>query len=326
MALPRPDLPLHIDSTMLTCARSCMRKFELEFCHGFRPPGLSIDLHAGACFALALETTYKEVLQNGRTLDDALIRSHAAFLQSWGDFEIPEWKRTAKTFDRVWEAVEEYFRIYPPKTDHVAPYFNAKGEPTFEYTFAIPLEPAIDPIACGTYNMPPDGFPLHPSGSPFIYTGRFDMLGSYQGRPVVRDEKTTGGSIGQNWAAQWNLRNQFMGYVWACQQYGLPLDTVVVRGIAIQKTQIKADNEAVKTYPAELIERWHDQLRRDLWRIRRAWDEGYFDYNFGDACTAYGNCIFMNVCMSNTPESWVQEFVVQKWNPLVKNPTKEPVT
>jgi hypothetical protein len=40
-----------------------------------------------------------------------------------------------------------------------------------------------------------------------------------------------------------------MGYVWACQQCGIDLDTVVVRGIAIQKTQI-VHVEAIKQYSA----------------------------------------------------------------------------
>lgn len=321
MALDRPSLPLHIDSTMTICARSCMRKFEFEFCHGFRPSGLSVDLHAGACFALGLEETRKNIYKHKLPLDQALLRSHAAFTAAWGDFEIPEFKRTAKTFERTWETIEDYFKNYSPLTDHIAPYFNSKGEPTFEYTFAIPLEPFVGP------NHPHlDGeFPEHPNGGPFIYTGRFDMLGSHHDRPIVCDEKTTGRSIGSEWARQWNLRNQFMGYVWACRQCGIPVDEVSVRGIAIQKTQI-VHAEAIKTYSDSLIAKWHEQLRRDLWRIRRAHDEGYFDYNFGDTCTAYGNCVFMDACASDSPENWLSGFEVRHWNPLNKNPVEEPKT
>ena len=42
-----PILPGYIDATMTTCFRSCPRKFYDEFVLGLRPPGLSIDLHAG---------------------------------------------------------------------------------------------------------------------------------------------------------------------------------------------------------------------------------------------------------------------------------------
>lgn len=148
------------------------------------------------------------------------------------------------------------------------------------------------------------------------------MLGSYQGRPVVRDEKTTGGSIGQDWAKQWDLRAQFMGYVWACQQAGLDVDTIVVRGIGIQKTQI-VHEEAIKPISRFMIDRWYEQLRRDMWRLRRCYDEGYWDFNLADACSSYGGCMFRDVCQSPTPDSWLTDFEVRHWNPLNKNPIKE---
>jgi hypothetical protein len=313
---PAIRLPLHIDSTMRSCFVSCPQKFYREFIEGYRPPGVSIDLHAGACFALALEVVYREIWEHNATLPDALASAHAAFCIAWGDVVVPEWKRTAKTMDRVWEAVEDYFRTYSPRTDHVQPYFSAEGKPTVEYTFAIPLEPA-GYVLGGT---PKDIFPTHPSGSPFVWTGRFDMLAMYNGRPMPKDDKTTGGSISQNWVESWDLRGQFLGYVWACQQCGLDTDSVCVRGIAIQKTQI-VHAEAIKTYSRDLIAKWHEQLRRDLWRLRRSWDEGYWDYNLGDACTQYGHCSFMNVCASANPESWLANYEVRHWNPLNKNPT-----
>lgn len=337
--MTQPALPLHVDSTMLTCARSCLQKFSLEFVHGYRLPGVSIDLHAGACFSSAVEETRKQIWLNGKSLPEALLMAEARFFQEWGDFAPPEWKRTAKTKDRVWEAVESYFAQYAPKTDHVRPYIAADGNPTLEYTFAIPLEPTRDygPSYYGRSETmeerlldeafqgpipPAPYFPKHPSGAPFLYCGRFDLLGSYNGRPVPLDDKTTGSSIGRNWASTWDLRSQFIGYVWACQQCGIDAHELIVRGIAIQKEQI-VHAEAIKQYSDELIARWYEQLRRDLWRIRRAYDENYFDFNFGDACTSYGLCPFLNTCASPNPQNWVTEFEVRHWNPLIKNPTAE---
>lgn len=308
------QLPSHIDATMMSCFRSCPQKYYREFFQGLRPAGISIDLHAGACFASALEEVRKQIWLYKKTLGDALLIAQARFFQEWGDVEAPEWKRTAKTKDRVWDAVESYFAQYSPLTDHVRPYIGSDGEPTLEYTFAIPLEPA------GRIN---DGtlFPLHPSGDPFLYCGRFDMVGEYNSLPCVCDEKTTGSSIGKNWAYQWDLRSQFIGYVWACQQDGnfTDLDTVVVRGIAIQATQI-VHAEAIKPYAAHLIAKWHDQLRRDMWRLVRCYEGGHFDFNLGDACTSYGQCVFMAACASASPDTWIQDFEVRHWNPLVKNP------
>lgn len=328
MAL-QPELPLHVDSTMMTCARSCLQKFRKEFILGLRPSGLSIDLHAGGCFALALEHVYKAVWEMNKSLPDALDYAHAAFALAWGNFEIPEWKTTGKTFDNTWDAVLEYFKRWDPRSDYIPPYINADGKPTIEYTFAIPL----GPVWGDNEDEHPDDemsnafeagcFPLHPSGQPFIYTGRFDMLGQYQGRPIVRDEKTSGKTAGSNWAEQWDFRAQFIGYTWACQQAGLPVDSVCVRGISILKTK-RDTAEAIKTYSDLTRERWLEQLRRDLWRIRRAWDSSYFDYNMGDACTAYGNCVFLTSCVAPPAqeEAWLSEFSVRRWNPLLKNPVE----
>lgn len=315
MAAAAPALPTHIDSTMRSCFVSCPEKFRLEFVHGYRPAALSIDLHAGGCFATGIEQTYRGLYERGLSLPDALARSHAIFMQEWGDFEVPEFKRTAKSRDRVWEAISNpgdekspgYFDTYHPATDHVQPFFDTEGKPTFEYTFAIPLDDGRNE------------WPKHPSGEPWLYTGRFDMLGTYSGRPVVRDEKTTGSSIGASWADQWNLRAQFIGYVWACQQGGIPLDSVVVRGIGIQKTQI-VHIEAIKQYGPFIVQRWLEQLRRDLWRLRRSWDEGYFDFNLGESCSSYGGCHFRPVCSSPTPAAWLSNYTVKHWNPLLKNP------
>lgn len=325
----RPELPLHIDSTMMTCFRSCPQKYWLEFVLGYRPPGLSVDLHAGACFATAIEQTYRGVWDLGLSLPDALTRAHGHFALSWGNFTIPEHKRTAKTFDNMWRAIEEYFAQWNPKSDHVQPYFAKDGKATFEYTFAIPLEPCLtfDPRDTNMEDrveLEATHFPCHPSGDPFLYSGRLDMLGKHNGRPVARDEKTTGKGFSANWAEQWDLRSQFIGYTWALQQGGLvDLDTIIVRGIAIQVREIKFC-EAIKTYPNFLRERWLTQLRRDLWRLRRCYDAGYFDYNMGDACTSYGNCVFLTPCTApdTQKDAWLSNYEIRHWNPLLKNPVE----
>lgn len=313
-----PILPPYMDSTMMSAFRSCPRKFYNEFVLGLRPSGISVDLHAGGAFAHALEVVRKEVHLNHRSLDDALIRANAAFEIYWGDFEIPEFKKTNKRPDRVWAAVESYFNQYPPLTDHIQPYYS-EGKPTFEFTFAIPLEPTGD-LDVGFR----EGFwPRHPvTKEPFLYTGRFDMLGEYLGRPVVEDDKTSGSGHYSGWSEKWDLRSQFIGYTWACQQLGLPVEEVVVRGVGIQIRDI-AHAEAIKPYSNHLRALWLEQLRRDLWRLVDAWNSGYFDYNLGESCNAFGNCMFMQPCQSPDPEPWLKTFDVRRWNPTAADPTKE---
>jgi hypothetical protein len=302
-----PILPQHVDATMIACLRSCGQKFRNEFVYGLRPPGLSIDLHAGGAFAHALEVVRKEIFINGRSMDEALIRANAAFEIYWGDFQIPEHKTTTKRPDRVWAAVEAYFNQYSPRTDHIQPYFVG-GKPTFEFTFAIPLDII--------------GFPRHPvTKDPFLYTGRFDMLGEYLGLPIIADDKTSGQGHYAGWSEKWDLRSQFIGYTWACQTLGIKADSVVVRGVGILMKTI-ALAEAIKPYSDDLRSRWLEQLRRDLWRIVKMWNDGYWDYNFAESCTAYGNCVYATACQSRDPEPWLKNFDVRRWNPTAIDPTK----
>jgi hypothetical protein len=302
MLAPSAELPAYIDSTMLSAFRGCPRKFYHEFVLGLRPAETSIDLHAGAVFSATLERFYREIWKNGCDTPTALGRAYTTFLTEWGDFILRKEKHP-KTPENMWAAVESYIATYPPRTDSVQPYF-VDGAPSFELSFAIPLD------------FP--NFPLHPSGDPFIYVGRFDMLGVWNSMPVVRDEKTAQ-RLESNWAEKWDLRSQFLGYCWALQHLGIKCNTTIVRGVIITTKDIR-QVEAVKTYPQFLIDRWFEQLQRDLVRLRTSFQEGYFDYNLADTCTSYSHCSFMPLCSSPNPENWYANYVVRKWNPLDRNP------
>jgi hypothetical protein len=299
-----PILPAYVDSTMITAFRNCPRKFYNEFILGLRPQATSIDLHAGGAFSKACETFYKEFHcgEHQGDMNNCRMLAYNSFNSYWGDIDAPH--NSPKTKDNVWLAFEVLLREHPPATDHVQPYF-VEGYPTFEFTFAIPLEGP--------------GWPVHPlTKDPFIYTGRYDMLGTYHGAPCFRDEKTTK-RAGPTWAEQWDLRNQFIGYKWASIASGIPIKWTVIRGIVIQKTSIHI-LEAIKDYPEHLMLRWREQLRHDLIKIVACWESGYWDYNLAEACTSYGGCMFKNSCLSSEPEKWLDGMVVRRWNPLAKDP------
>lgn len=322
-ALLKPELPLYLDSTMLISFRNCPRKFYNEHVLGLRGGGISIDLHCGGCFAQALETTYNCYFFLGMSFTDALLRGEADFLIKWGDVK-PRTREgkdgpiyvSAKTRERTWEAVEAYFAKYPIDTDPVQP-FLAPGRATVEFTFALPL----------TRETTGYDFPLHPSGEPFVYTGRYDMLGTYgpYKHPIIKDEKSAG-KTDMHWAEKWDLRNQFIGYVWATRLLGIPVIGICVRGVVILKEELHFP-EAIKagTFTDVLLDRWKMQLSRDIFRIVDCWNTGYFDYDFGDTCTDFGLCAFFHACRSDDPDIWLKDFPVRRWNPLEKIPVAEEV-
>ena len=162
---------------------------------------------------------------------------------------------------------------------------------------------------------------LHPeSGDPLLYSGRMDMMCDYQGLKLGEDDKTAS-QLGASWARQWDLRSQFTGYVWGAARAGIKLDGFLVRGVSILKT--KYDTlEAITYRPGWQIERWHEQLLRDIKRMMRSWEEGYFDLNLDHACAEYGGCPFRGVCQMRDPLPLLQQqFEQRKWDPVARTET-----
>lgn len=318
----KPSLPIYVDSSMLTTWRSCRRKHYWSSILGLYPSGQSVHLIAGAALAAGMETARRYVfnLPNPRNakLEDMLESAYPAFVAEWGDYDAPDGH--AKSFVNTFSALEAYLTEYHPATDVIQPYLRQDGTPTVEYTFSIPLEV------------------LHPNGEPFVFVGRFDMLGMYMlphGQvPVVVDEKTTS-AFSFFWTDQWDLRGQFIGYVWACRQAGINLDRAAIRGIAIQKTQTKIQT-AFPQYPVHRIDQWYRRLIWDVKNMRDAFTNcGWYDrpdqnnleqsypFNFGDACTAYGGCAFSTLCQVQDPEPFYSNYVKHRFNPLLKQPVEE---
>lgn len=295
-------LPTHVDSTMVSCFNTCKQRFFKEFVLGLRPAEVSIDLHAGGAFSGSLETFYKKYHEDHLPSHQALTRTLPTFLNLWGDFT--PGKTTAKTRDNMWNAIDAYIKKWPPETDHVQP-FDFNGRKTVEFSFAVPLTDA--------------GFPRHPvTGDPFIYCGRIDMLGTYNNRTCVRDEKTTG-RLDSNWSEKWDLRGQFLGYCWGVSASGIPCDTAVIRGIVIHTRDILCV-EAIKMYAQWEIDRWYEQLRRTMNSMVQCWKDKWFDYNLGEACTMWGGCSYRDLCKSKDETRWYDTFKTRRWNPLDRNP------
>ena len=86
------------------------------------------------------------------------------------------------------------------------------------------------------------------------------------------------------------MHHQFTGlHLGRGRAAGLKPDGVIVRGISILKT--KYDTMQVITNRSGYeVNRWYDQVHRDIERMIRAWQTGYWDYALDGACTEYGGC------------------------------------
>jgi hypothetical protein len=299
MSTLRPDFPLVFDNTMRSTFVTCPRKFAYEFLDHWKPAQPNVHLHAGAAWASALECTRLAYYVQRLPAPEAIAAGVAHFINAYGDFVCPP--ESAKSRERMVDAFVYYFERYPLTTDPCQPYIGPHG-PMIEFSFVEPLDDTL----------------LHPvTGDPILYSGRADMIATYAGAVSIFDDKTTS-SLGASWAGQWDMRSQFTGYAWAATRYGIPVTQVVVRGISILKTKFETA-QAISHRDDWRIERWRQQVVRDIRRCIAAWEEGYFDIVEADACSSYGGCPFKQPCMSRNPQPWLETaFVRRRWDPVTR--------
>lgn len=294
----RPMFPHTVDSTMLAAFRSCPQKMFRQYVQHWKPKTNSVHLVAGGAFASGIEAARVSFYVKGLSPAESEADGLAALIEHYGDFQCPA--DSAKSLERMCGALEFYFANYPLGADGAEPVTLASGRRGIEFAFAEPIGVA------------------HPvSGDPILYTGRSDMIAHRAGGIYVYDEKTTS-SLGQSWSRQWEMRSQFTGYLWALRKQGIKGAGAMVRGISILKT--KYDTLEVPTYRSDYeIDRFEEQARRDVQRMIRCWEEGYWDYSLDSGCTDYGTCIFTPVCKSSDPETWLpMSFERRVWDPLAR--------
>jgi hypothetical protein len=297
----RPPFPSVIDSSLIAAFRSCPRKCELEYFSHWKPQNQSVHLVAGAAYAAGLEAAREAYYIDGASPDTAVALGLEALLRSYGSFECPP--ESAKSAERTAGALEFYFSAYPLGTDKAIPLTLPSGKRGIEFSFAEPIDIA------------------HPeTGDPLLYCGRLDMLCEFEGMALGEDDKTTS-QLGASWPRQWDLRSQFTSYVWGAARAGIKLDGFLVRGVSILKT--KYDTLQAITYrPQWQIDRWYGQLQRDIHRMIRCWEEGYFDYNLDHACTEYGGCSYRQCCQMKEPEALLKaQFEQRVWDPVKRTET-----
>jgi len=298
----RPSFPDLIDNTMRGDFVSCPKKFSWAFLHKWAPSAPSIHLHAGGAFAAGLEGARRAFYGDGKGEAESLRLGLEALIKFYGDIQLPPARSGDKSCENVIRAFDSYFQRYQLGKDVIVPHRAPNGELMVEFTFAIPTEVK------------------HPTtGNPILLGGRADMIGVMNDTLWVTDEKTAT-SLGETWAAQWRLESQFTGYVAAAHTYGYPVAGAVVRGVGLLKTKI-SHAEAILNRGQWAIDRWWEQLHRDIKRMVRCWEEGYWDYAISkNACAAYGGCDFVMLCDSPEPEGYLPIYFRQReWNPMLKD-------
>jgi len=304
--LPDENLsfPTQVDSSMLSTFDACPIKFFREYVEHWSPSAKSVDLHAGGAFAHGIEAVRKGLWADGLSLEDALTYGMREFTQFWGDYEPPE--KHPKTYGNMLLALHDYFDHYNPQFDPLKPYIMQDGRPAIEFKFALPTDI------------------IHPeSGDPILYCGRFDLLGYFHEVLCVVDEKTSRYTPNSQTLEAYHMRGQFLGYVWAAQQHGFPVEHALVRVVVILMREFKQLQNPVPI-PNWQLERWYENMNDKVSHMVEYWKRGRWPYSYGDACSSYSGCPYMTLCTSAKPENWIGDYTKRYWNPVAKNPTAPP--
>lgn len=304
MSEPRLPFPHLIDNSMRGDFVSCPKKFYWAYVRNITGSAPNIHLHAGGAFAAGLESARRAFYERQMDEAHALKAGLEALIKFYGPIELPPARSGDKSLDNVIRAFDSYFQRYPLASDIIKPLITANGKAMVEFNFTIPLEIK------------------HPqTGEPLLYGGRSDMIGVMHDALWVTDEKTAA-SLGETWAAQWDLESQFTGYAAAARLHGYPVAGALIRGVGLLKTKI-SHSEVTVYRPDWIIERWWQQLHRDVKRMLQNWEEGYWDLALAkSSCSAYGGCLFD--MLDKQPDSEHARYIEayyrpRNWNPLAKD-------
>lgn len=302
------EFPRVITASLRESFNSCHKKFEWSQIIGIAPKTTSIHLTAGKAYAAGLEAYRKEYFSasekpESERYDSAVAKGLIALTKAYGAEDPPTEEK--KQYDRVVAAYIEHLVRYPPANEHAVPHFAGRG---VEFSFAFEVADLKHPT----------------TGDPLLYGGRLDQLADYNGALFIFDDKTAGG-IGQQWRRQWDLRSQFTGYTVGMQLSDYPVVGAIIRGMAILKEECKTA-EAITYRPPYMVERWKERLIWDMKRMLECWKTGYWPHTGEEsgACYDYGICPFATLCLSESPDKYVDVYYdYARWDPVERESRKD---
>lgn len=285
------------DATTITLGEECLRKYYYRIKRGLQPKSVSVHLKFGGIFATALEHYYKYHLGAGMSIEDATLKVvEEALIDSYGyDFDHPKKTRANLIRTIIWYLAEfgdEHDK--PFKT-----WVDSEGKPAVERSFQFDL---------GDY----------------IICGHLDRVVQFGGDLYVADNKTTGGSVGANYFAQYDPDIQMSTYTLA----GKIIFKTPIRGVIIDAAEIGVGfSRFTRGFTLRSAGKLEEYLANTTYTIERVNDanrSGFYPMN-RTSCTKYsdkegwGGCPYRKLCSvePSLRENFIKaDFDVREWNPL----------
>ena len=201
------------DSTSLSSAQTCLRKYQYEMIRRIQPRRTSVHLIFGGSYASALEAFYKYRAE-GMDHEAALEATVRLTLEKSWNFEDDKpvfFDDVKKTRPNLVRTVIWYIEQYGVESDDgLVTYHLEDGKPAVELSFAIELDDDI------------------------VFCGHLDRVVQLGDDLYIADQKTTGGTISNYFFKQFDTSLQMTGYAFA----GKMVMKSPVRGVIIDGAQI----------------------------------------------------------------------------------------
>lgn len=294
-----PRLQVAWDSTSISLANECWRKYQLSMLMNWHSSGINIHLDFGGAYAKAREN-YHLARAEGADFDEAVILGTKECL-SWNDtphqldkaYSYKNRHTLARTF--IWHA-EQY------RDDAYQVLILDNGKPAVELTFQIPLDIST------------------PDGDPYSLCGHLDSFGTYQGEHYFLDDKTTKSALTQNYFAQFNPNTQMTNYFVASKViYSQEAKGGIVSAAQLGVNFTRFSRIFVHRTRGQLAE-WHRNME-EFFRLAVHYAEiNYYPMNT-NSCSNYGGCPFRGICALDPEhrEDFLRGeagFEKWEWNPL----------
>ena len=298
-----PPFPDTLDNTIVSTFRKCPQQcFREHFLCRVEDTG-NIHLVAGAAYAAGHEAFRLGFYGKGalhKDYEGSLEAGILAIIKHYGYDEEREssdrWAASPKTCERMIGSFLDYWQQYHPKLAVGKMHFH-EGVPSAEMGGKFPLDV------------------LHPvTGKPLMYSIRFDYIENRGGQIWLGDDKTTS-SLGTSWAKQWDIRSQFLGYVYGARLlFDIPCIGVIARGTGILKHSV-SHMEVPISVPEFMAAKWWKWVNLNAQKMVDAWKNAEWEYDFADGCAAYGGCKFANSCNAKFEHKHLASMPIRVWNP-----------
>jgi hypothetical protein len=297
------DVQVIWDSTSLSLAETCARKYYYTMIAQITGKDPSVHLRFGGLYATALETYYKVRAKEKLSHDEAvLLVVKDTMLATWdrekGQPEI--FLDNKKTRMNLIRTIVWYLDEYGEETESSAfrTHYKSDGVPAVELSFKFQISPDL------------------------TLSGHLDRVVSYAGEGLyVMDQKTTGTTLSPHFFNSFSPNTQMSLYTWA----GQIILNSPVRGVVIDAAQIAVGFSAFLrgfTYRTEeQLDEWLSSAHHTIRMIQDFSNSGYGEKAFPmnpASCGNYGGCVFRSLC-STTPryrERMIRDTFTKKiWDP-----------